>query len=198
MAFNNGTVWLEHEDQYLIEHHLTKRNRQIANELGRSIYSIECRLRAMRLAGKIPPPVPVPSWTEKDDAYLIEYRTKYTTRMLGEDLGRTQEAVASRLRRLREKGWNLEAMPRGQGRSKACEKARSDTHEPEIDTAAEREVLRDEIAKYIASLITSKRLAVDTASKAVERIKTSILQAPDSVFRDAASRRVADVVADYL
>ena len=198
MAFNNGTIWSEHEDAYLIEHHLTKRNRQIANELGRSIYSIECRLRAMRIAGKIPPPVPVPSWTETDDAYLIEYRTQYTTRMLGEDLGRTQEAVASRIRRLREKGWNLEAMPRGQGRSKACEKARSEANQDGLSTAAEREVLRDEIASYLASLITSKKLAVETASKAVERIKTSILQAPDSVFRDAASRRVADVVADFL
>jgi hypothetical protein len=138
-------------------------------------------------------------WTQKEDHYLLSNIARLTPRMIGEDLGRTQSAVESRVKTLRRKGVKIAYVPSGRRHVKGVDLDTNRlTTEPELTLSTERLVLRDEIASYLASLITSKRLTMDTATKAVEKIRTSILQASDDQFHRAASRRVADVVADFL
>lgn len=182
--------WTDAEDQFLIEHHGQISNREIGKRLDRPVYVIENRVFKLRREGVLAMPSAEPKWTEADDRKLIAGYARFTITMLAEDFGRTPEAVRSRLRRLKQAGWQIEAMPRGPNRSKAAEQARAEQHNPELSAQAEREAIRDEVIAYLAYRVARRQMPVDRAKAVVKAVS----QAPEHQFKRLREMSVAEIV----
>ena len=187
--------WTDAENRFLIEHHGTLSCRDIGLRLGRSRYSIENRVTKLRKEGALAWPSPEPKWTEADDRKLIAGYARFTISMLAEDFGRTPEAVRSRLRRLKNAGWKVDAMPRGHARSKQAEQARAKYKVPELSLDAEREALRDEIARYLAAEVNANRLDANQVFKLIDELK-NVLAAPDHQLKRYLAMPVAQIVRE--
>ena len=169
--------WSPAEEAFLIQHHGTLSNQVIAERLGRSIPAVESRTQVLRRSGAIPNAPREPDWTEAEDRKLIAGYAHYTTAMLAEDLGRTKGAIDTRIRKLRARGWNINAMPRGRGRQRQAEAARAEYQDPTLSVDADRQVLRDEIAKYLAGEVNANRLAAEQVRVLIGKLKQNVLAA---------------------
>jgi DNA-binding Lrp family transcriptional regulator len=196
MAYKPQKVWSDDDDCRLMRLHGTMPNRQVAKAMGRTIHSIDCRIRILRNLGIMPQPEEKPLWSEADDRYLVENYIKFTAAMLAEDLGRSVEAVNSRLRRLKRSGMQIGAMPRGRGRSKLAEAARAEVKDMDVSLASEREAMRDEVMAYLSEQVKRKALDLDKAKAIAQSIRQNVLQAPEWRFKRYAQKPVAVIVQE--
>lgn len=195
MANTKGS-WSRADECFLIQHHGKLSNPEIAQKLGRSIPAVESRTQVLRRSGAIPDAPREPDWTEAEDRKLIAGYAHFTTAMLAEDLGRTKDAVAARLKRLKKQGWQMEAMPRGRLRSKQAEKARAAHKPPELSVTAERIAMRDEVAAYLSAQIARNALAFEQAQVIAQTISKNVLQAPECQFKKLAKKSVVKIVQE--
>lgn len=196
MAFIGDKLWPDDDVSFLIRHHGKRSNRQLAQDLGRTVRAIEVRVRVLREQGLMPKFESPPPWTEADDRYLLSKRKQFTAKMLAEDTGRTETAVSSRLKHLKKQGWQIEAMPRGVIRSKQAEKARADFKPPELSLEADREVLRDEIAAFLSAEIRAKRIDERKVTDLLKKIKATVLSAPKHRLMRYLNMSVAQIVRE--
>lgn len=194
MAFIGDKLWSDDDQNFLIRHHGKRSNRQLAQDLGRTVSAIEGRIRMLRTQGLIPPYEFLDAWTEAEDRQLLAGRREFTAKMLAEDLGRTETAVSARLKRLKDQGWQIEAMPRGRLRSKQAEKARAAHKPPELSVTAERIAMRDEVMAYLGAQVNRNTLALEQAKVIAQTISQTVLQAPEWRFKQYAQRPVAEIV----
>lgn len=195
MANTKGS-WSRAEECFLIQNSGKLSNPEIAKKLGRSIPAVESRTQVLRRMGAIPKAPREPEWTEDEDRRLIAGYAHYTVAMLAEDMGRTKQAIDSRIRRLRRAGWDIRAMPRGWGRSRQAEQARAEYQVPELSTQAEREAMRDEVLAHIRFQVERQRLTAERATQMLERITQSVLQAPEHQFKRFCQKSVAQIVME--
>lgn len=188
--------WTDAEERYLIEHHGKLSNPEIAQKLGRSVPAVESRTQVLRRLGAIPHAPREPDWTEAEDRRLVAGYAHLTTAMLADDLGRTKDAVDSRIRRLRRAGWDIRAMPRGRGRQRQAEAARAERQDPELSIDADRQVLRDEIAKYLAGEVNANRLDADQVRVLIGKLKSNVLAAPHHRLKRYLDMPVAKIVRE--
>lgn len=196
MAFIGDKIWSDDDVSFLIRHHGKRSNRQLAQDLGRTVSAIEGRVRILRTQGLIPPYEALDAWTEAEDRQLLQGRKQFTAKMLAEDLGRTETAVAARLKRLKEQGWQMEAMPRGRLRSKQAEKARAAHKPPELSVTTERVAMRDEVAAYLSAQIARNALTLEQAQVIAQTISQNVLQAPEWRFKQFCQKSVAQIVME--
>lgn len=196
MGAKSHKAWTDAEEVFLIEHHGKLHNREIALRLGREVYAIEGRIARLRKAGLMKSAPKEPNWTEADDRRLVAGYAHLTTAMLAEDLGRTKQAIDSRIRRLRRAGWDIRAMPRGRGRSRQAEQARAEHKDPELPAHAEREAMRDEVLAHIRFQVERQKLTAERATQMLERITQSVLQAPEIEFKRFCQKSVAQIVME--
>lgn len=182
--------WTDAEDVFLIAYHGKLANHEIGRRLGRPVHVIENRVFKLRKVGVMPKPNPEPKWTEADDSRLVSGYQSLTAAMLANELGRTEETVRSRLRRLKRAGWKIDAMPRGPNRSKAAEQARAEQCNPELSAQAEREAMRDEVIAYLAYRVARRQMPVDRAKAVVKAVS----QAPEHQFKRLREMSVAEIV----
>lgn len=193
---NIKVSWSSAEDRFLIQNSGKLSNPEIAKKLGRSIPAVESRTQVLRRLGAIPQAPREPEWTEAEDRRLMAGYAHLTAAMLAEDMGRTKGAIDTRIRKLRARGWNITAMPRGRGRQRQAESARAEVKDPELSIDADRQVLRDEIAKYLKTEIEARRLDMDHAGQLVEKLKTSVLSAPANKLARYLAMPVAKIVRE--
>ena len=194
MGVKSHKIWTDAEEVFLIEHHGKLGNRELAQRLGREVYSIEGRVARLRKAGLIPLAPLEPKWTEADDRELMACCQTLTSEMLAERFGRSKGSIDTRIRRLRERGWNIKAMPRGRVRTKQAEKAKAEFKEPDLSTTAEREAMRDEVMAYLKAQVAGKKIELDHAKAIAQTISQNVLQAPELRFKRYAQRPVAEIV----
>lgn len=195
MANTKGS-WSRADECFLIQHHGKLSNPEIAQKLGRSVPAVGSRTQVLRRLGAIPDAPREPEWTEAEDRKLIAGYAHFTVAMLAEDLGRTKDAVDSRIRRLRRAGRDIRAMPRGRGRQRQAEEARAERQDPELSTQAEREAMRDEVLAHIRFQVERQRLTAERATQMLERITQSVLQAPEHQFKRLCQKSVAQIVME--
>lgn len=195
MANTKGS-WSRADECFLIQHHGKLSNPEIAQKLGRSIPAVESRTQVLRRAGIIPAAPREPEWTEAEDRRLVAGYAHLTTAMLAEYLGRTKDAVDSRIRRLRRAGWDIRAMPRGRGRQRQAEAARAERQDPELSIDADRQVLRDEIAKYLAAEVNANRMKAMTAWNLIGKLKTEVIGAEPGKLARYLAMPVAQIVKE--
>lgn len=196
MAFIGDKIWSDDDQNFLIRHHGKRSNRQLAQDLGRTVRAIEGRVRMLRTQGVIPPYEFLDAWTEAEDRQLLAGRRQFTVKMLAEDLGRSETAVTARIKRLKDQGWQIEAMPRGRLRSKQAEQARA-AHKPiEVPVTAEREAMRDEVIAYLSAQVKRNLLALEQAQLIAKTISQRVLQAPEWQFKKLANRSVVEIVQE--
>lgn len=195
MANTKGS-WSRADECFLIQHHGKLSNPEIAKKLGRSVPAVESRTQVLRRLGAIPDAPREPEWTEAEDRRLVAGYAHLTTAMLAEDLGRTKDAVDSRIRRLRRAGWDIRAMPRGRGRQRQAEAARAERQDPDLSIDADRQVLRDEIAKYLATEVNANRMKAMTAWNLIGKLKTEVLGAEPGKLARYLAMPVAQIVGE--
>lgn len=117
--------------------------------------------------------------------------------MIGEDLGRTECAVGSRIKKLRGRGKPLPAIPAGRRPTKGIDLDgnRVET-EPVLSDRAEREAMRDEVIAYLRTQVMTRRLSIKRAKELVQTINTSVLKAPDWRFEQYCRKPVAVIVQE--
>jgi len=196
MGTKSHKAWTDAEEVFLIEHHGTMHNRELAKRLGREVYAIENRVARLRKAGLMRSAPKEPKWTEADDRELMACYQTLTSAMLAERFGRSKGAIDTRIRRLRERGWKIDAMPRGRGRSRSAEQARAEYKVPELSTQAEREAMLDEVLAHIRFQVERQRLSAERATQMLERITQSVLQAPEHQFKRFCQKSVAQIVME--
>lgn len=195
MANTKGS-WSRADECFLIQHHGKLSNPEIAQKLGRSVPAVESRTQVLRRLGAIPYTPREPEWTEAEDRRLVAGYSHLTIAMLAEDLGRTKGAVDTRIRKLRARGWNITAMPRGRGRQRQAEAARAERQDPDLSIEADRQVLRDEIAKYLAGEVNANRLAADQVRSLIGKLKTEVLGAEPGRLARYLAMPVAQIVRE--
>lgn len=195
MANTKGS-WSRADECFLIQHHGKLSNPEIAQKLGRSVPAVESRTQVLRRLGAIPYTPREPEWTEAEDRRLVAGYAHLTTAMLAEDMGRTKGAVDTRIRKLRARGWDIRAMPRGRGRQRQVEAARAEQQEPNLSLDAERQVLRDEIAKYLATEVNANRMKAMTAWNLIGKLKTEVLGAEPGKLARYLAMPVAKIVKE--
>lgn len=136
----------------------------------------------------------VKPWTDADERYILQNRGKFTNRMMAEDLGRTKDAVETRLRRLKAMGYNLQNLPSGA----PSERPKPPPKTPEVSDKAERAAMRDEVQAYLHYQVTTLKLTIERATTICAVIKQDVLQAPEYRFKRYASKSVRAVVEDFL
>lgn len=195
MGAKSYKAWTDAEEVFLIEHHGKLHNRELAKRLGREVYAIENRVARLRKAGLMKSAPKEPPWTEADDRELVVCYQSLTTDMLADRFGRTKRSIDTRIRRLRERGWNIDAMPRGRVRTKQAEKAKAEWQEPELSLDAEREALREEIARYLAVEVNANRLDANQFEHLIDELK-NVLAAPDHQLKRYLAMPVAQIVRE--
>lgn len=195
MANTKGS-WSRADECFLIQHHGKLSNPEIAQRLGRSVPAVESRTQVLRRAGIISAAPREPEWTEAEDRELVAKYAHFTVAMLAEDMGRTKGAIDTRIRKLRARGWDIRAMPRGRGRSRQAEQTRAEYKVPELSTQAEREAMRDEVLNHIRFQVERQRLTAERATQMLERITQSVLQAPEHQFKRFCQKSVAQIVME--
>lgn len=196
MGAKSYKAWTDAEEVFLIEHHGKLHNRELAKRLGREVYAIENRVARLRKAGLMKSAPKEPIWTEADDRELAACYQTLTADMLAERFGRTKGSIDTRIRRLRERGWKIDAMSRGRVRTQQATKTQAEWQEPEMSTEAEREALRDEIAKYLKTEIAAKRINDRQLPELIDRIKTKVLSAPHHRLKRYLAMPVAQIVRE--
>lgn len=195
MANTKGS-WSRAEETFLIQNSGKLSNPEIAKKLGRSIPAVESRSQVLRRMGAIPKAPREPEWTEAEDRELVAKYAHFTVAMLAEDMGRTKGAIDTRIRKLRARGWDIRAMPRGRGRQRQAEAVRAEQKDPELSIDADRQVLRDEIAKYLKTEIEARRLDMDHAEQLVEKLRTSVISAPANKLARYLAMPVAQIIRE--
>lgn len=196
MGVKSHKAWTDAEEVFLIEHHGTMHNRELAKRLGREVYAIENRVARLRKAGLMRSAPKEPKWTEADDRELMACYQSLTSAMLAERFGRSKGAIDTRIRRLRERGWKIDAVPSGRGRQRQAEQARAEYKVPDLSLETDRQVLRDEIAKYLKAEIEAKRMDMDRARKIVDKLKASVIAAPPNKLARYLAMPVARIVSE--
>lgn len=135
----------------------------------------------------------VKPWTEADDRYLLLNRAKLTNRMMAEDLGRTKDAVETRIRRLRAQGYSLKNLPSGS----PSDRPKPPQKTPEVSTHFDREAMRDEVTAYLAHQVLTHKLTIELATDIGVAIRDSVLNAPEWRFKRYCQKSVMAVVADF-
>lgn len=105
-------VWSEKEDQYLREHVATMTRRAIAKRLKRTMTSVGGRIQTLNLSPRRR--APVVRWTSAEHAFLRKNVRTMSRSAMASSLGRTEIAVALRLRKLglgEEKNYMLPPRP---------------------------------------------------------------------------------------
>lgn len=195
MANTKGS-WSRAEERFLIQNSGKLSNPEIAQRLGRSVPAVESRTQVLRRMGAIPKAPREPEWTEAEDRQLVAKYAHFTAAMLAEDMGRTKGAIDTRIRKLRARGWNINAMPRGRGRQRQAEAVRAEQKDPELSAQAEREAMRDEVLTHIRFQVERQRLTAERATQMLERITQSVLQAPEHQFKRFCQKSVAQIVME--
>lgn len=136
----------------------------------------------------------VKPWTEADERYILQNRGKLTNGMMAEDLGRTKDAVETRLRRLKAMGYSLQNLPSGPRTNQPKPKPKT----PDVFTHAEREAMRDEVQTYLTHQVVTSKLSIERATEISKAIKENVLQAPEWRFKRYAQKSVQTVVANFL
>lgn len=134
----------------------------------------------------------VKPWTEADERYILQNRGKLTNGMMAEDLGRTKDAVETRIRRLRAQGYSLQNLPSGPRTNRPKPSPKT----PDVSTHAEREAMRDEVQAYLAHQVMTRKLLIEHATTIGEVISRSVLQAPEWRFKRYAQKSVAAIVQE--
>lgn len=100
--------WTPEEEQKLIElwKHTTFSYEQIADELNRSLASIQCKIGQLREAGMLEYSKSRKRWTPEEEEYLVELHnnTSLSCRQIADELGRSYSSVRNRIWRLLKKG----------------------------------------------------------------------------------------------
>lgn len=136
-------------------------------------------------------------WTEAEDRYLLANITRLSPRMIGEDLGRTECAVGSRIKKLRYRGKPLPTIPAGRRPTKGIDfDANRVETEPALSGRAEREAMRDEVRAHLLHLVATHKLSKERATEIGETITRSVLQAPEWRFQRYARKPVAVIVQE--
>lgn len=136
-------------------------------------------------------------WTPREDHYLLTHASKYTSAMIAADLNRTAESVRYRIKRLRQQGVKVATIPAGRRyQDEQTEVTRSNAWvtEPEIKSITERDILRDEISAYLRSQVERRQLTVAQAYDLAEKLKYSVIHAPEAKFRSYLTMRVDEIV----
>lgn len=101
--------WTEQEEQYMLDHYKFKRNKDIAQHLGKTARSVEEKARRMGLGKAKTKSVAKKEWhrtkrrwTQEEESFLIANMELMETKELAYNLGRTVGAVGSKLRHMRE------------------------------------------------------------------------------------------------
>ena len=136
-------------------------------------------------------------WSEAEDHYLLTNITRLSPRMIGEDLGRTECAVGSRIKKLRGRGKPLPAIPAGRRPTKGIDfDANRVETEPALSDRAERKAMRDEVQAHLRHLVATHKLSQERATEIGETISQSVLQAPEWRFQRYAMKPVAVIVQE--
>ena len=91
---SSQTSWTEKEDKKLEKLYRSKTAKEIAEILGRTLYSVHSRAAILGLNKKHP------VWTQEMDIKLILFYPDTTTRIIAEGLGKTIKAVIHRAKKL--------------------------------------------------------------------------------------------------
>ena len=104
-------VWTVEEVDYLLNNYQKKTYRQIGEDLGRSIPSVESKLRNIRKENPdlesrneiIRPGSEIKLWTEEEEEYILDHLKVKTNSELALELNRTHASVQTKIVQLRKK-----------------------------------------------------------------------------------------------
>lgn len=117
--------------------------------------------------------------------------------MIGEDLGRTKSSVESRVKTLRRRGVKIAYVPAGRRNTVGVDLSVNRlTTEPELSPSSDRQVLREELAAYLANEVNARRMLAKVAFSLVGKLKRRVLNAPDHELKRYLAMPVVAVVKE--
>ena len=113
-------------------------------------------------------------WTDREDSYLQTHHGRLTYKMMGQDLGRTEKAIESRVKVLRVEGRLLpDRIPTG---CKPGSVRMDSNHLTELNA------LRSEATAYLMFLVKEKGFAPDRAILVARKLKAHLAMPAEYVI----------------